>query len=609
MDLPPRQDHVGRRPPDHARSGRDGALRWLRRHAAFCLVLLGGAAGRIMDLGSLDSLDTLVPAGAGQHLVGLATGVVVYLLLLRWGTPRWFAALGTVPVLWDAAGLAGGNGALAGGNGALAGGNGALADVVFVLLVSVAMLVLCWRARAAVPAALLVGVTLGAGTALQPVAAPLVLVTALLIPLAATTWSDWGARALAAVLGWAVVAVPYAVWHRAVPDETGSGQAPQPVIDILGAAQDLIALPGPVLGPLLVGCLVLGSLAAAGVGRAQESGMRRLCLVVSLVPVAAGAGALVVGGTDWGPLLPALALWPAVGAVGLVALCRGRRGPSAARPQTDDVDRTALADFLERYGEPALAPVVVVIAAYDEAGSLPRVLSTMPSTVCGLPTDVVVVDDGSTDGTAEAVRSHGSGYAVRAPVNRGQGAAMRLGYRIARGHGAQYIITTDADGQYDAADFPAVLCPILNGTADFVTGSRRLGHHHSDDRFRRAGVLVFACVVSLLIGKRVRDTSFGLRAMRAEVTAAVTLNQPQYQSSELLIGVHSRGYRLVEVPATMHLRTGGSTKKGGNLRYGTRYAGVVLGTWWREGCPAPVGDRIPARMATPVVTRTPPTSR
>jgi glycosyltransferase involved in cell wall biosynthesis len=238
--------------------------------------------------------------------------------------------------------------------------------------------------------------------------------------------------------------------------------------------------------------------------------------------------------------------------------------------------------------------VVVVIAAYNEATGLPLVLSKIPAEVSGLRTDVVVVDDGSTDATAETAARQPGVYLVSCPSNRGQGAAMRLGYRVAREHGARYIITTDADGQYDTADFPVVLGPLLDATADFVTGSRRLGHQHSNDRFRRAGVYVFAWIVSALTGQRLTDTSFGLRAMRAEVTGAVTLNQPQYQSSELLLGVHSHGYRVAEVPATMHVRAEGSTKKGGNMVYGSRYARVVFGTWWREGCPTPIAATAPA---------------
>jgi hypothetical protein len=367
-------------------------------------------------------------------------------------------------------------------------------------------------------------------------------------------------------------------------------EARQPAANALASYQEH----GFVPGALLFTCLLLGVLGGIGIGRAGASRMRVVCLLNALFPVALLLGTVGATQLSWRDQIPSLVLLPAVGALGLTALVRGRRSSSVSRPQIDDVDRAALSAFEGRYGKPDLAPVVVVIAAYNEATGLPLVLSKIPSQVSGLRTDVVVVDDGSTDATAETAARQPGVYLVSCPSNRGQGAAMRLGYRVAREYGALYIITTDADGQYDTADFPVVLRPLLDATADFVTGSRRLGHQHSNDRFRRAGVYVFAWIVSAMTGQWLTDTSFGLRAMRAEVTAAVTLNQPQYQSSELLLGVHSHGYRITEVPGTMHLRAEGSTKKGGNMVYGSRYARVVFGTWWREGCPAPVGAVAPA---------------
>ena len=107
-------------------------------------------------------------------------------------------------------------------------------------------------------------------------------------------------------------------------------------------------------------------------------------------------------------------------------------------------------------------------------------------------------------------------------------------------------------------------------------------------------VRFFGSLVSLLTGQKIGDTTFGLRAMKAEVTGAVQLEQPQYQSSELLIGVITHGYRVLEVPATIHKRTVGESKKGqnplyhlhipgvNNIFYGARFGRVVLGTWWRE---------------------------
>ena len=193
----------------------------------------------------------------------------------------------------------------------------------------------------------------------------------------------------------------------------------------------------------------------------------------------------------------------------------------------------------------------------------------------------LVVVDGATDGTADVARAHGAVTCV-VPVNRGQGAALRLGYHLAARRGARFVVTTDADGQYDMAELPALLEPLVAGTADFVTGSRRLGANESTDPVRRLGTRVFAALVSLLTRQRITDTSFGFRAMRAEILHDLTLTQPQYQSSELLIGVLSRGYRVVERPMTMRRRAQGRSKKGGNLVYGARYARVVVGTWWRE---------------------------
>jgi glycosyltransferase involved in cell wall biosynthesis len=170
------------------------------------------------------------------------------------------------------------------------------------------------------------------------------------------------------------------------------------------------------------------------------------------------------------------------------------------------------------------------------------------------------------------------------PVNRGQGAALRLGYWLARARGARVIATIDADGQYEPDELGRVVSPILDGRADFVSGSRRLGAELTTDRVRQLGVLVFGALISVLVRHRITDPACGVRAMRAEVTAAVTLEQPQYQASELMISAALNGFRLAEVPTTMRDRgqhaTG--TKKGGNLLYGVRFARAAVHTWRRD---------------------------
>ncbi len=254
-----------------------------------------------------------------------------------------------------------------------------------------------------------------------------------------------------------------------------------------------------------------------------------------------------------------------------------------ARSSDDTIDGAAIRAFTEQYGAlaTALPPLAIVIAAFNEEGSIGPVIAALPDAVAGLAAVKIVISDGAADATAKEAAEAGA-LVCEVPVNRGQGAALRLGYRIAREGGARYIITTDADGQYNPAEIDKILAPILAGRADFVSGSRALGSEETNDPVRRLGVRVFALIISLLAGKRVTDPAFGLRAMRAEITGAVQLEQPQYQSAELLIAVITHGFRVAEVPATIHKRRIGESKKGHNAFYALHFAHVIAGTWWRE---------------------------
>ncbi|MGD0875349.1 MAG: glycosyltransferase family 2 protein [Acidimicrobiales bacterium] len=252
------------------------------------------------------------------------------------------------------------------------------------------------------------------------------------------------------------------------------------------------------------------------------------------------------------------------------------------RRQVDElVDRVAIDELIDAQGPLEIAPVAIVIAAYKERDNIAQVIEGMPKEVCGLQASLIVVVDGEDDGTGAVVREAGH-YACVAPVNRGQGAALRLGYRIARENGARFIVTSDADGQTDPDDLEVVLEPVLSGRADFVNGSRRLGRTHGTDAVRNTGVLFFAALISLLTRTAVTDTANPVRAFRAELPAELTLEEPQYQAQELLISAIMHGCRYEERPVTMRARLAGESKKSGNLFYGLHYGRGVLDTWLRE---------------------------
>jgi glycosyltransferase involved in cell wall biosynthesis len=243
------------------------------------------------------------------------------------------------------------------------------------------------------------------------------------------------------------------------------------------------------------------------------------------------------------------------------------------------VARRAVRQFDEPYGPGPGRPICIVIAAYNEAASIGAVIAGLPAEVAGRATEVVVIDDGSTDATAEKAVAAGA-LVCRLERNLGQGWALRSGYELAARRQAEVIATMDADGQFDPTQLGRVVEPVLTGAADMVVGSRRLGHSESTDTVRAAGVVFFARLISFLTRTTVTDPSNGFRAFTPEVPRRVPLRQAQYQAAELLIGAIGAGFRVTEVAVVVRARTAGGSKKGTNLLYGIRFGRVVVATWW-----------------------------
>ncbi|HTT95384.1 MAG TPA: glycosyltransferase family 2 protein [Solirubrobacterales bacterium] len=224
--------------------------------------------------------------------------------------------------------------------------------------------------------------------------------------------------------------------------------------------------------------------------------------------------------------------------------------------------------------------VAILVPAYNEAENIGVVLDQMPAEVCGVRTEVLVVDDGSRDGTGDVAAAHGA-LVARHVTNRGGGAALRTGYRLMVESGAEVVVTLDADGQHLPSEMPRLVEPVLSGEVDVAHGSRVLGHADRNTRARELGIVFFNRLVSFITRTHVTDCSNGYRAVRTTVLPQLVLRQEQFHTSEFMIEAIKRGVPAKEVPITVEQRLHGHSKKPAVMRYGIGFANAIVRTWLR----------------------------
>jgi hypothetical protein len=224
--------------------------------------------------------------------------------------------------------------------------------------------------------------------------------------------------------------------------------------------------------------------------------------------------------------------------------------------------------------------IAVLIPAYEEADNLAHVLRQIPKTVCGVETQVLVLDDGSRDGTDQVAIREGA-VVARHVTNRGGGAALRTGYRLMVESDARIVVTLDADGQHLPAEMPKLVEPVMSGEVDIAHGSRVLGHAEPGHFSRELGIQFFNRTVSLMTRTHVTDCSNGYRAVRTTVLPQLVLRQQQFHTSEFVIEGIKRGVPSVEVPITVVARLHGKSKKPAVFRYGFGFANAIVRTWLR----------------------------
>jgi hypothetical protein len=271
----------------------------------------------------------------------------------------------------------------------------------------------------------------------------------------------------------------------------------------------------------------------------------------------------------------------AVGVLYLFTYSLASRQERSRRDLTRLIENLALEQF-EEHGHPEVfaGGIAVVIPAYNEAGNVGQVIRALPERVCDLPLHAIVVDDGSSDRTTEAAREAGAA-AVRLPMNRGQGAALRTGYRLALATGAEVVVSMDADGQHQPSELSRLVGPIVAGDADVVGGSRVLGSADPNHAARELGIKLFAQLLSVLTWSRVTDPACGYRAVRTEALRGLEFRQDQFHNSEFIVEASKKKLRSAEVPVTISQRLSGQSKKPAHFRYGMGFANALVRAWLR----------------------------
>ena len=193
--------------------------------------------------------------------------------------------------------------------------------------------------------------------------------------------------------------------------------------------------------------------------------------------------------------------------------------------------------------ERSTARVVAAIPCYNEADFIAGVVRRTQPHV----DRVVVVDDGSSDGTADAARAAGADVR-RHPTNLGPGAAARTCLEAGRELGADVLVTLDGDGQHEPAEIPAVIASILAGESDLTIGSRFLGGYNNVARYRKFGIDVITFLYNFGAGQRITDAQSCFRAYGRRALDTLTIAEDGFGFSvETLVQARRAGLRIDEV--------------------------------------------------------------
>jgi len=196
--------------------------------------------------------------------------------------------------------------------------------------------------------------------------------------------------------------------------------------------------------------------------------------------------------------------------------------------------------------------LVIQIPAWNEEEHLSETLAALPSTIEGIDDiEVLVIDDGSTDRTAE-VAQEGGAEVLRMPIHRGLAVAFSTGLRCSLERGADLIVNTDADNQYDARDIEALVRPILDGSAQMVIGDRRVSTLRHFSPLKRLLQKLGSWVVRRLSGTAVGDATSGFRAISRTAALRLHVFTRFTYTLETILQAGEAGLKVVSVPVRVN---------------------------------------------------------
>jgi glycosyltransferase involved in cell wall biosynthesis len=198
------------------------------------------------------------------------------------------------------------------------------------------------------------------------------------------------------------------------------------------------------------------------------------------------------------------------------------------------------------------ARVIIQIPCYQEVGQLPRTLADLPRELPGCTVEWLVIDDGSTDGTADVARANGVHHVLRLGQHRGLAVAFARGLEEAVRLGADYIVNTDADNQYCAADVPALLAPLQRDEAEICVGARPIAEIDHFSFAKKYLQRIGSAVVRKLSGVAIPDATSGFRAFSRDAALRVNVFSNYTYTLETLIQAGQRGMRVVSVPVRVN---------------------------------------------------------